>query len=63
MERLGDRRGGFSFAKRTPCSTALAARSDPSVAIRLLLNIWFSSCLCFFLTTRSVASVLDPQEP
>jgi len=23
----------------------------------------FSSRLCFFLTTRSVASVLDPQEP
>src|SRR5215469_3122836 len=27
-----------SFAKRIPCSTALAARSDPSVATRMFLN-------------------------
>jgi hypothetical protein len=26
------------LAKRTPCSTALAARSDPSVATRMFLN-------------------------
>ena len=28
----------ISLAKRTPCSTALAARSDPSVAMRMFLN-------------------------
>ena len=42
MERLSDRyRGDLGtdlFAKRIPCSTALAARSDPSVAIRMFLN-------------------------
>ena len=53
----------ISLAKATPCSTALAARSDPSVGIKIFLNIEFSSRLCFFLMTGSVASVLDPQEP
>src|ERR1700739_2009405 len=28
----------ISLAKRTPCSTALAARSDPSVGIRMFLR-------------------------
>src|SRR5215469_6553930 len=28
----------LSLAKRTPCSTALAARADPSVGVRIFLN-------------------------
>src|SRR5215831_19716325 len=48
----------ISLAKRTPCSTALAARSDPSVGIKIFLNIEFSSRLCFFLRREGDPSVL-----
>src|SRR5215472_14397520 len=37
----------ISFAKRTPCSTALAARSDPSVGTRMFLNITVFLLLVF----------------
>src|SRR5215831_4072182 len=46
---LGDRHGGdlgpISLAKRTPCSTALAASSNPSVGTRMFLNNLSSSLL------------------
>jgi hypothetical protein len=52
---LSDRNSGNLstdlFGERIPCSTALAARSDPSVVIRMFLNI-IVLLLCLLLLTR-----------
>src|SRR6516164_841997 len=51
----------ISLAKRTPCSTALAARSDPSVAMRMFLNNVAPLLSCFFMRLFEIsASVDDP---
>jgi hypothetical protein len=46
----------ISLAKRTPCSTALAARSDPSVDIRMFLNIIVFLWPLFLSVTRRVVT-------